>query len=152
MCKFEHGIKLCICDKKQLQNMIKNNIPCSFWTLKRFESVNWMELEFGRCLHPTYSLMDTEIADFILYYLNTEHCFDFDFIPKPQDTLNFTLYSSQYLNQSFNQATNLTKLQPLKLEFEFRNSEWQQVASISEELNEHWVIYQGKVDTKNLEN
>lgn len=142
MCNFEQGFKLCTCDKQQLKKSIEHKAKISFWKLKRFESHDWTEMEIGRCFYPHHTATENEIAEFILYYLNTEHCFDFDFIPKPKDTLNFILFSQDTDSQA------LKDIQPLKFEFIFDDNKWQQVDEISEHLNENWVIYQGQISTK----
>lgn len=98
-----------------------------------------MEAEIGRCFHPIFSQDELENAEFIGYYLNTQHCFDFDFVPQDRDTLNFTIFRENLAEHEL----------PLKFEFEFSEGEWRFMDSISEHLNENWRIGFGKIVLEN---
>lgn len=133
MCDFSDGFKLCTCSTIEIQKLAKAKI--SYWTLKRWQTENWIEAEMGRCFHPKFSNKDLENAEFIGYYLNTKNCFDFDFLPQEKDTLNFTIFQESLAENDL----------PLKFEFEFCENEWRFVDSISEHFNENWRLYVGKI-------
>lgn len=137
MCDFSQGFKLCRCSNVNVEKLNEANI--SYWTLKRWQAENWMEAEIGRCFHPKFSDHDLENAEFIGYYLNTQHCFDFDFIPQDRDTLNFTIFRENLAEHEL----------PLKFEFEFSEGEWRFMDSVSEYLNENWRIGFGKIELEN---
>ena len=141
MCDFSTGIKFCTCKNQ----MTSQDNTLSYWTLKRYFGQDWLNLEIGRCHIASYNQDEQEIADWILYHLNLsviksniesndESCFDFDYQPVAGDTLNLQIKQN---NNNF--ALNI----PLKLEFIFKNQQWQQSLEISNHLNKDLIIYQG---------
>lgn len=133
MYDFSQGFKLCTCSNLDIKKLNKAKI--SHWVLKHWQSQNWMDAEIGRCFYPKFSENDLENAEFIGYYLNTENCFDFDFLPQEKDTLNFTIFRESLAENDL----------PLKFEFEFSEGEWRFIELISEHFDKNWRIGFGKI-------
>lgn len=127
MCDFDKGLKLCTCSKE-----ISIDENKSTWTLKRYSLIDWIALEMGRCGLATYNKNDQDTANLIWLHLNTESCFDFDYQPVEQDTLNLEL--------------NLNTNRALKYEFIFENGQWELANSVSDHLNSQLIISRGYID------
>ena len=126
MCDFVKGLKLCTCPEP-----LPNLKVASTWTLKRYFNTDWMNLELGRCGLITYATNEKEISNLICLHLNTENCFDFDYKPVEQDTLNLEL------------VLDTNKI--LKYEFAFENGQWELAESVSDHLNSKLIINHGYI-------
>ncbi len=122
MCEAIDSIKLCKCSMKP------ESIPD--WTIRRFEGQNWMDLEMGRCFIPKYSNQELIDATRIKQLLDENDCFDFDYIPMERDVINLTMDYEK------------TKIE---FEFEYVDSSWTIIKSISSHLNKQIVINEGKL-------
>lgn len=98
MCDFEKGFILCSCiivkpAKKSKRKSKKNNeMPVELgyrWTLSRFKEFIEEPLMEGSFDPPSKDLGKGLNDEWILLNLNSENCFDFDYIPLEGDNLIF---------------------------------------------------------------
>ena len=102
MCNKIYDFKLCICldnnepihhNKKTRRNKYKSDQIESVeyvWCLLRFiEKTNSREM--GRVIMPSSNIGEGLTEDFVLNKLNESNCFDFDYLPRENDSLSLQI-------------------------------------------------------------
>lgn len=137
MCEAIDHIKLCTCDNgESVEGKLKIDKKSSYWTLKRFKDIDWMDMEMGRCFVPNYNTQQQINSLTILESLNKGNCFDFDFVPGDGDILNVFIYSK---NRNTPENT-------YEFNYSSKDGEWTIVESLSLELNQKLIVKEGRVE------
>jgi len=109
MCDFNNGIKLCTCNgdkikyrKQDLYRKVKgelvkipnkknDDIPLIYiWHLFRYVGKDEENYSLGQYIFPSNDIGKGLNAEWILFNLNIENCFDFDYVPNEGDNLFIT--------------------------------------------------------------
>jgi len=118
-----HGILFCRC-------AVPADDPRPLWTLRRYHSHDWADLEIGRCLQLHYPAQTQDFADQLIAALNHAPQFDFASPPAEGDVLNVKPGAGSLHNI---------------IELEFTAGQWRQQNQDSNHLNRKLTISSGVI-------
>ncbi len=134
MCEFNDGFILCSCEFNNEEINTQDDSKIEYiWELRILKS---KELAIGKAVPPMEDIGSGLNSEWVLLYLNSEKCFDFNYQPEEGDNLVIYPNTKGYYNQNIRY-----------LSFIFKEGSWQE--DFYDELGELTKLksrkYKGKI-------